>query len=625
MKRAGLRVVLAALTFALPAIGGAVVERDLAAQPAAAASEPQSLLYLGTRHRSFSGDLRVNRAPAFDDHYTVTDDVSIQRTGSLVDRTENLDFDPVGVTQELPVPEVERRTREESIRRAGQVTVVEVSSESTTIDRQSIFPSIHSSGMSQDEMTSTTYDRPRVVAVLAGRPTIIKNGIARKIDVASSSARMSTRIGADGTVAESGTANPGREELSQAPNGAAHYRTEAVGFSSYEVSVDPPVSKAAGRSIHVVTSRTGRTVGDSPRIVTDAFVNDWYPSGVPGAGTDTIQGLGDASLPYVCGHPLGLSHGYASIERRSSTFASGRVENELIQTYTHGDTILCTIDDKDVQTFDPATGTLASRLYDNQTLYLASTEAVAHSLALFAARETPLVYGADRHATGAPALVLGTKAGGVVALRFLPASIDVPDVSLGVAPPLARAILGDRGKIVVTAGDVPGRATLTASLQGEGGASASIPILIYPSLSVGCAQDQAAAIAFDADGSAQPVANASKADVYASTVSGSANCGGSGAVALFFPLGATVLHYEHDSAAFARLQPSSWKPNDFGLDASSDFGRSITKPVSLQDDSQDVLLIKTHAGGIAKVLCARKATFALIGPYAVSHDGAFAY
>jgi hypothetical protein len=505
------------------------------------------------------------------------------------------------------------------------MTVVEVSSESTTIDHQSIFPDIQNQGVSDDELTSTAYDRPRVVAVLAGHPAIIKNGIARKIDVASSSARMSTRIGADGTVVESGTASPAREELSQSPNGAAHYSTAAAGFYTFDLSVDPPVSKPAGRSIHVVTSRTGRSVGDNPRLVTDAFVNDWYPSGVPGAGTDTIQSLGPMSLPYVCGHPLGLAQGYETIEHRSSTIASGRVETELVQTFTHGDTILCTIDDKDVQNFDPATGTLASRLYDNQTLYLASSGATEHSLALFAMLEMPFVYGTDRHATGAPALVLGTKAGGVVALRFLPASIDVPDVSLGVDPPLARAILGDRGKIVVTAGDAPGRATLSASLQGEGGATASIPILIYRSLSVGCAEGQSRAVAFTAGGLAQPVSGTSAADVYASRVSGSANCAGTADEALYFPLGATVLHYAHDSAAFARLQPSSWKANDFGLDAASIFGRSLTKPATIQDDSQDILLIKTRAGGIAKILCARAATLGLSGPYAVSHDGAFAY
>ena len=75
-------------------------------------------------------------------------------------------------------------------------------------------------------------------------------------------------------------------------------------------------------------------------------MNDWYPSGVPGAGTDTIQSLGPMSLPYVCGHPLGLAQGYETIEHRSSTIASGRVETELVQTFTHGDTILCTIDNK---------------------------------------------------------------------------------------------------------------------------------------------------------------------------------------------------------------------------------------------------------------------------------------
>jgi hypothetical protein len=624
-KRGTLRGVIAALAFAVPALGGATLDGDAAAQPAAAASPAQTLLYIGTRHRSFSGDLRDREAVPYDDRYDVSDTVTIERTGTLIDRTENLDFKPVGTPLEKAPPEVERREREESVVQVGQLTVLRVNSESTTSDHPTIFTNVHESNVAQEEMTSTSYDRPRVVAVLSGRPTIIVNGVARKIDVASALARMSTRVDADGSIKESGRGGAGIEHLSQLPNGSAHFYNEFAGFSSYDLLVEPPVSKGDGRSIHVVTTTTGRAIGDTPKLVKDTSVNDWYPGGVPGRETDVVHGNGEAALPYVCGHPLGLERGYETIENRARTFVTGRVESELIQTFTHGNTILCTIDDKDIRTFDPATGLLATRQYDNETLSLASPGSPDRSLALFAMHEEPFVYGADRHAMGAPALVIGTKKDGVVALRVLPASIDVPDVSLGVDPPLARAILGDRGKIVITAGDAPGRATLTARLQGEGAPSASLPILIYPTLSVGCEQDETTAIAFDQGGVAQPAADASKADVYASRVSGSIDCGGAGTFALYFPLGATVLHYEHDSAAFARLQPSSWKANDFGLDGTSDFGRSITKPASADDDSQDILLIKTHAGNIVKVLCSRRATLSLVGAYAVSHDGAFAY
>jgi len=539
----------------------------------------------------------------------------IERNGTTIRRTDDLEFEPIGIPVELPVPRVEHRERLEHLGYSGHDETLSVENEAVTTDFVTAFPFEHMGGVSQDETIAVSYDRPHLMIVLGGRPVALQNDIARKIELSSAQAKTTTHVESNGSLTESGRGVSAGDELSQSVDGRAHYHEESPGFFLYDLSIDPPLRGAEGATIHVVRTTRGRTVGVVPTNVDSFSPHDWYPDGTLGPDRDVVRAVGVVPLPELCARPLGAVAGYETVESHRETRATGSVTRESTITYSSRDTILCTIDNKILTAYEPTTGAVVSTQFDTEVLHASKLGSATVALQLVAVHDgAPFVYGVDPHATGAPILIVGTQSVGVVALRLHPALVSLPDVKLSVDPPLLAGAEQIQGaKIEVRTGDRPGRAILTAEL---GSARASIPILIYPTLSVGCTPNAPRAIAFSSDGGFHTVSDASDADIYVTAGSEQIGCA----------LGASTLHFATgNEAPFAHLQPADWHPSFFTLDESSDFARYITQPFRQTDDAQNILLVKARSGAIIKILCAPRSALSVVGPYGVSSDVKFPY
>jgi hypothetical protein len=96
--------------------------------------------------------------------------------------------------------------------------------------------------------------------------------------------------------------------------------------------------------------------------------------------------------------------------------------------------------------------------------------------------------------------------------------------------------------------------------------------------------------------------------------------------ALHVPLGVTVLRFADNAAVpFTTIRADQWQPQTDVLDESSTFAGFIRTPDSRSDDSRNILLIKTHTGEIVKVDCSGRAAFSLVGKFAISKNGTFAF
>ncbi len=346
--------------------------RDLAFSSEAEQTPPGTVRYVGVRHRTLVDGTGVTYPKPFDDRYAAIDDETVRRRGAGRERVDEIRFTPIGTPREEPWRDGEHRIRDERIEREGQREAIDVSTESVdTHFKTSMLSEV------TDETTTTTFAKPRVIFGVAGPSDTVVNGVART-ERRTSNVTKTRTILADGSISEEADpSSPEIESFAQAPDGRAHYSSTVVGFYSLDLTIDPPVAAATGKTIHVVRRTSGRSVGPNPTDVTAFDVPDWYPGGVIGAESDVVHVLGDAALPENCDMGSGSSRAYESDDRRTETLATGDVSTETIRTFVEADTIVCSIDDRRVRTYDPTTGLLVSMSSDELVLHLTAESATA--------------------------------------------------------------------------------------------------------------------------------------------------------------------------------------------------------------------------------------------------------